>query len=71
MWSRLENLKPEVVTAGAPVLLPPNTGSVTAFKFRDPEGHPLELISFPDGVGDARWQTGAPAFAASTTPLSS
>ena len=26
--------------------LPPNTGSVTAFKFRDPEGHPLELIRF-------------------------
>ena len=58
VWSRLENLKPEVVTAGAPVLLPPNTGSVTAFKFRDGEGHPLELISFPDGIGDPRWQKG-------------
>jgi catechol 2,3-dioxygenase-like lactoylglutathione lyase family enzyme len=60
-WSGLEKTKPEMVTAGAPVLLPPNTGSVTAFKFRDPEGHPLELISFPAGVGDPRWQRGSAA----------
>src|SRR5690606_16398048 len=33
-----------------------NTGSVTAFKFRDPEGHPLELISFPPGVGAPVWE---------------
>ena len=58
VWSRLEGAHPKTVTAGAPVLLPPNTGRVTAFKFRDPEGHPLELISFPLGVGDARWQQG-------------
>ncbi|MDJ0514233.1 MAG: VOC family protein [Methyloceanibacter sp.] len=58
VWSRLEQHAPETVTAGGPVLLPPNTGSVTAFKFRDPEGHPLELISFPVGVGDTRWQRG-------------
>ena len=58
VWSRLEESSPETVTKGAPVLLPPNTGSVTAFKFRDAEGHPLELISFPDGVGDLRWQKG-------------
>ncbi len=30
--------------------------SVTAFKFRDPEGHPLELIFFPNGIGDPIWQ---------------
>ena len=58
VWKHLENAKTETVTEGAPVLLPPNTGSVTAFKFRDLEGHPLELISFPKGVGDARWQQG-------------
>ncbi len=57
-WTRLERFKPGIVTKGEPVLLPPNTGSVTAFKFRDPEGHPLELISFPEGVGDPRWQQG-------------
>ena len=59
VWKRLEAVKPETITEGAPVLLPPNTGSVTAFKFRDPEGHPLELISFPKSVGDPRWQQGS------------
>lgn len=44
------------VTAGGPVHLPRNTGSVTAFKFRDPEGHPLELLHFPEGTGAAVWQ---------------
>ncbi|MCW6506585.1 VOC family protein [Lichenifustis flavocetrariae] len=43
------------ITQGAPQTLPPNTGSVTAFKFRDPFGHPLELLAFPPGVGDALW----------------
>ena len=52
VWERLEAGSPGVVTKGAPVTLPPNTGSVTAFKFRDPEGHPLELIFFLPGVGD-------------------
>ena len=60
VWKRLEAVKPEPITDGAPVLLPPNTGSVTAFKFRDHEGHPFELISFPNGVGDPRWQDGGP-----------
>lgn len=59
VWKRLEQAHPETITKGEPVLLPPNTGSVTAFKFRDPEGHPLELISFPQGVGDPHWQGGA------------
>jgi len=56
VWQRLERGSPGVITKGDPVLLPPNTGSVTAFKFRDPEGHPLELIYFPKGVGDPIWQ---------------
>jgi len=55
VWERLEGGSPGEITKGAPVLLPPNTGSVTAFKFRDPEGHPLELIFFPKGVGAAVW----------------
>lgn len=46
------------ITEGAPVVLPPNTGRVAAFKFRDPEGHPLELITFPRGVGSPVWQVG-------------
>ena len=55
IWERLEGGSPGVITKGAPVLLPPNTGSVTAFKFRDPEGHPLELIFFPPEIGDPIW----------------
>ncbi|MEO8714470.1 MAG: VOC family protein, partial [Acetobacteraceae bacterium] len=35
------------ITQGGPQRLPPSTGSVTAYKFRDPDGHPLELIHFP------------------------
>lgn len=45
------------ITRGGPQTLPPSTGSVTAFKFRDPDGHPLELISFPAGTGDPVWQS--------------
>lgn len=44
------------ITQGGPQRLPPATGSVTAFKFRDPDGHPLELIAFPEGTGDPCWQ---------------
>lgn len=58
VWERLMGASPEAITEGPPVLLPPNTGSVTAFKFRDPEGHPLELIFFPEGVGDPLWHQG-------------
>lgn len=56
VWERLEGASPGEITKGMPVRLPANTGSVTAFKFRDPEGHPLELIFFPPGVGDPQWQ---------------
>jgi catechol 2,3-dioxygenase-like lactoylglutathione lyase family enzyme len=45
------------ITRDGPQTLPPATGSVTAFKFRDPDGHPLELIAFPAGAGDPAWQS--------------
>jgi catechol 2,3-dioxygenase-like lactoylglutathione lyase family enzyme len=45
------------ITREGPQTLPPSTGSVTAFKFRDPDGHPLELIAFPDGTGDPAWHS--------------
>jgi catechol 2,3-dioxygenase-like lactoylglutathione lyase family enzyme len=44
-----------ISTAG-PQLLPPASGRVTAFKFRDPEGHPLELIAFAPDAIPAQWQ---------------
>lgn len=43
------------ITAGGPQLLPPSNGAVRAFKFRDPDGHPLELLWFPPGQGRAIW----------------
>ncbi|MDT7952041.1 MAG: VOC family protein [Acetobacteraceae bacterium] len=37
------------ISVGGPQQLPPRSGGATAYKFRDPDGHPLELIQFPDG----------------------
>jgi catechol 2,3-dioxygenase-like lactoylglutathione lyase family enzyme len=42
-----------------PQLLPrwnPNAGGIRAVYLHDPEGHPLELIQFPPGKGQPRWQ---------------
>jgi catechol 2,3-dioxygenase-like lactoylglutathione lyase family enzyme len=30
-------------------------GGIRAFYFRDPDGHPLEILEFPEGKGDPRW----------------
>lgn len=43
-----------ISTAG-PQLLPKSSGGVTAFKFRDPEGRPLEFLAFPAGAAPPRW----------------
>lgn len=34
----------------------PNAAGIRAFYFRDPEGHNLELIWFPKGKGNSKWQ---------------
>jgi len=34
----------------------PQAGGIRAFYFRDPDGHFLELIEYPPGKGDPRWQ---------------
>jgi catechol 2,3-dioxygenase-like lactoylglutathione lyase family enzyme len=44
------------ITEGGPQRLPASSGGVTAWKFRDPEGHPLELIAFPPGGGPEIWR---------------
>ena len=31
-------------------------GRIQAFYFRDPDGHFLEILQFPQGKGDPRWQ---------------
>jgi len=45
------------ISSRGPQRLPIASGGVTAFKFRDPEGHPLELLAFPDGDMPARWRS--------------
>jgi len=44
------------ITRPAPQRLPASSGAVTAFKFRDPEGHPLELIAFPPNDVPPHWR---------------
>jgi catechol 2,3-dioxygenase-like lactoylglutathione lyase family enzyme len=43
------------ISIDGPQILPPSSGGVTAFKFRDPEGHPLELLAFAPGAMPAHW----------------
>jgi catechol 2,3-dioxygenase-like lactoylglutathione lyase family enzyme len=44
------------ITEGGPCKLPASSGGVTAWKFRDPDGHPLELIAFPPQSGPEPWR---------------
>lgn len=37
----------------------PNAGGIRAFYFRDPDGHPLEVLQFPAGKGDPKWRRSA------------
>jgi catechol 2,3-dioxygenase-like lactoylglutathione lyase family enzyme len=49
--------------SSAPQRLPDwNTAAagIVAYKFHDPEGHPLELLQFPPDKGEARWHVEAP-----------
>jgi catechol 2,3-dioxygenase-like lactoylglutathione lyase family enzyme len=45
------------ISTSGPQRLPATSGGVSAFKFRDPEGHPLELIAFPSGAVPPQWRT--------------
>ncbi|MDR7040401.1 catechol 2,3-dioxygenase-like lactoylglutathione lyase family enzyme [Methylobacterium sp. BE186] len=47
---------PEPISRGGPQRLPASSGGVTAYKFRDGDGHPVELILFPDGPAAERWR---------------
>ena len=44
------------ISTDGPQRLPASSGAVTAFKFRDPDGHPLELLAFPEYKLPARWR---------------
>ncbi len=53
----LRRHKVEHVSTG-PQRLPdwnPNAGGIRAFYFKDPDGHPLEVLQFPSGKGDPKW----------------
>jgi len=44
------------ISRDGPVRLPETSGGVMAFKFRDHDGHPLELLAFPEGHVPAQWR---------------
>jgi catechol 2,3-dioxygenase-like lactoylglutathione lyase family enzyme len=44
------------ISRGGPQHLPQRSGDVTAFKFQDPDGHPLELLAFPKHAVPRNWQ---------------
>ena len=60
-WRQLAAQSPRPISTNGPERLPPRNGAVTAVKFRDPDGHPLELIQFPPGGGRPAWQRAAGA----------
>jgi catechol 2,3-dioxygenase-like lactoylglutathione lyase family enzyme len=59
----MANPRFRMISRGGPVRLPDSSGGVTAFKFRDHDGHPLELLAFPAERGPGEWRSasgGAP-----------
>jgi catechol 2,3-dioxygenase-like lactoylglutathione lyase family enzyme len=53
-WEHVAAMGVRPISTHGPVRLPPSTGVAAAVKFRDPEGHPLELLQFlPQSAG--RW----------------
>jgi catechol 2,3-dioxygenase-like lactoylglutathione lyase family enzyme len=51
----------KAISTDGPQSLPASSGGVTAFKFRDPEGHPLELIAFSPDAVSKKWQASSAA----------
>jgi catechol 2,3-dioxygenase-like lactoylglutathione lyase family enzyme len=54
----LRQHKVEYASSG-PQRLPewnPSAAGIQAFYFKDPDGHPLEILQFPAGKGDPKWQ---------------
>jgi catechol 2,3-dioxygenase-like lactoylglutathione lyase family enzyme len=46
-WKHVAAIGARPISTDGPVQLPTSTGVAAAVKFRDPEGHPLELLQFP------------------------
>ena len=54
-WARAISAGATPVSRDGPATLPPSAGGVTAAKFRDPDGHPLEFLQFPPDA-DTLWR---------------
>jgi catechol 2,3-dioxygenase-like lactoylglutathione lyase family enzyme len=64
-YARLRDHKVRHASTG-PQTLPSwneNAGGIKAFYFRDPDDHNLEVIYFPPGKGDPKWQKHSELFA--------
>lgn len=60
-WERLRSVTGwTAISLAGPRVLPEASGGVTAFKFRDPEGHPLELLAFPPAAVPMAWRSAGP-----------
>ena len=57
--ARLRDIAP--ISIAGPQQLPASSGGVQAFKFRDPDGHPLELLQFPRDDSPTTWKERSPA----------
>ena len=55
-YARVRAAGVQPISLNGPETLPDRNGGVRAFKFRDPDGHPLELLWFPPGQGRAFWR---------------
>jgi catechol 2,3-dioxygenase-like lactoylglutathione lyase family enzyme len=60
LQAAVERLSPlrgwTAISIGGPQQLPDNDGRVSAFKFRDPDGHPLEVLQFDAAHTPAHWR---------------
>jgi catechol 2,3-dioxygenase-like lactoylglutathione lyase family enzyme len=57
-WEHLSRFPIRAISS-APQTIPQSNAAaagIKAVKFKDPDGHPLELLWFPAGKGDPRWQ---------------
>jgi catechol 2,3-dioxygenase-like lactoylglutathione lyase family enzyme len=63
-YARLRDRQVEHASTG-PQRLPdwnPSAGGISAFYFRDPDRHFLEIIAFPEGKGAERWHASSDLF---------
>lgn len=59
-YEHLQRFPIQYISSGPQTIPPSNVAAagIRAFKFKDPDGHPLELLQFPPGKGNPKWQRG-------------